>query len=128
MPAELTEEQRWQLQGSNVRVRIPVSSTEGEVLAVPLAALTAGPGGESRVEVLESDGTSRLVTVRLGLAAGGFAEVEGIDGSLEVGDRVVIGIAAQQDAAGDEESTDEPTDEPTDESTPEEGDDAEGEG
>ena len=129
VPDELTEEQRMQLQGSNVRVRIPVSSTEGEVLAVPLAALTAGPGGESRVEVLEDDGTSRLVTVRLGLAAGGFVEVEGIDGPLAVGDRVVIGIAAQQDAAADEEATDEPTDESTsDESTSDGGDDAEGEG
>ena len=125
VPDELTEEQRWQLQGSNVRVRIPVSATDGEVLTVPLAALTAGPGGESRVEVLEADGTSRLVTVRLGLAAGGFVEVEGIDGSLAEGDRVVIGIAAQQEAAADDTES---TDEPEDESTPASGDDAEGEG
>src|SRR5690606_27729594 len=40
---ELTPEQLASLQGSNVRVRVPVSSTDGEVLAVPLAALTAGP-------------------------------------------------------------------------------------
>lgn len=124
VPDELTEEQRLQLQGSNVRVRIPVSSTDGEVLAVPIAALTAGPGGESRVEVLDDDGTSRLVTVRLGLAAGGFVEVEGIDGALAEGDRVVVGTAAQQDATTDDE-----TEEPSDESTSDEGgDDAEGEG
>ena len=103
VPDELTEDQRMMLQWSNVRVRIPVSSTEGEVLAVPLAALTAGPGGESRVEVLEADGESRLVTVRLGLAAGGFVEVEGIDGSLKEGDRVVVGIAAQQQPATDDD-------------------------
>ena len=124
VPEELTEDQRWQLQGANVRVRVPVSATDGEVLAVPLAALTAGPGGESRVEVLEADGASRLVTVRLGLAAGGFVEVEGIDGALAEGDRVVIGIAAQQDAAGEDESADEPDDEPT----PASSNDAEGEG
>jgi hypothetical protein len=124
VPDELTEEQRWQLQGANVRVRVPVSATDGEVLAVPLAALTAGPGGESRVEVLETDGTSRLVTVRLGLAAGGFVEVEGLDGPLAEGDRVVIGIAGQQDAAADEENADEPAEE----SSPASGDDAEGEG
>lgn len=112
VPGELTEEQRWELQGSNVRVRIPVSATDGEVLAVPLAALTAGPGGESRVEVLDAEGESRLVTVRLGLAAAGFVEVEGIDGSLEVGDRVVIGIAAQQAPSEPEDDADVDEEEP----------------
>lgn len=94
VPDDLTEDQRVDLQGANVRIRIPVSATDGEVLAVPVAALTAGPGGESRVEVLESDGTSRLVTVQTGLAAGGFVEITEADGPLEVGDRVVVGVAA----------------------------------
>lgn len=91
-PAELTPEQIGALQGQNVRVAIPVSSTEGEVLAVPLAALTAGPGGESRVEV-QRDGAedTELVTVTPGLAAGGFVEITGADGELAAGDRVVVG-------------------------------------
>lgn len=88
---ELTPDQLTMLQGSNVRVTVPVSSTGGDVLAVPLAALTAGPGGQSRVEVLDDDGTTHLVTVSTGLAASGYAEVAALDGGLGEGDLVVIG-------------------------------------
>jgi hypothetical protein len=73
-PEELTPEQVDEARSSNVRVTIPVGSTEGEVLAVPLAALTAGPGGESRVEV-QRDGRSELVELTVGLVAEGYAEV-----------------------------------------------------
>lgn len=103
---ELTPEQLASLQGSNVRVRVPVSSTDGEVLAVPLAALTAGPGGESRVELLE-DGGSRLVEVTTGLAASGFVEITGSKGALEEGDLVVVGVAPEQDAATPEADAEE---------------------
>nr|WP_244962858.1 hypothetical protein [Cryobacterium roopkundense] len=91
-PDELTDEQIQAVQGSNVRVRIPVSSTEGEVLAVPLAALTAGPGGESRVERDPGDGSDTvLVEVTTGLAAEGFVEIVAVDGSIGAGDLVVVG-------------------------------------
>ncbi|MFJ4108487.1 efflux RND transporter periplasmic adaptor subunit [Oerskovia enterophila] len=101
-PDALTPEQITLLQGSNLRLTIPVSSTAGEVLAVPLAALTAGPGGESRVEVLRGDaaspnkGTGKdratdLVPVKTGLAAGGFVEIVSSDDPLEPGDKVVVG-------------------------------------
>lgn len=127
VPDALTEEQRAGLQGANVRMTIPVSSTEGEVLAVPTAALTAGPGGEARVEVLGDDGESVLVTVETGLAADGFVEVTPLDGDLAAGDRVVIGVnaGADEDAGTtDEETSDEePTDEES-ESTDEESGDA----
>ncbi|WP_246169462.1 hypothetical protein [Actinotalea subterranea] len=108
VPDALTEEQRAVLQGANVRMRIPVSSTEGEVLAVPTAALTAGPGGEARVEVMGDGEDTTLVTVETGLAAGGFVEVTPVDGTLKVGDRVVVG---QDTSAADKEGGDEPTDE-----------------
>lgn len=88
-PGDLTPEQQTALQGSNVRVSLPVSSTGGAVLAVPLAALTAGPGGESRVEVMADDGDTTLVEVETGLAAGGYVQVTG-DGLAE-GDLVVVG-------------------------------------
>lgn len=91
-PGALTPEQLTLLQGTNVRVRIPVSSTGGEVLAVPIAALTAGPGGESRVEVLGADDESRLVTVETGLAAGGYVEITDADVELTTGDLVVVGV------------------------------------
>jgi len=88
------------LRGANVRVTIPVSSTGGKVLAVPLAALTAGPGGESRVNVQQPDGTFRLIGVETGLAADGYVEIKHADGSLEVGDRVMIGTSTTKATSG----------------------------
>lgn len=96
-PDPLTAEQVQQLQGSNVRVKVAVGATEGDVLSVPSAALTAGPGGESRVEVVESDprkgkdAETRMVVVKTGLAARGAVEVTPIEGELEKGDLVVVG-------------------------------------
>ncbi|MGC5221970.1 hypothetical protein ACPW96_05135 [Micromonospora sp. DT81.3] len=96
-PDPLTPEQISALQGQNVRVTIPVGSTQGEVLSVPLAALTAGPGGESRVEVVVGDpkdgkgAETRLVVVETGLAAAGYVEVAALDDELAQGDLVVVG-------------------------------------
>lgn len=100
-PGELTPEQVAALQGTNVRVSLPVSSTGGEVLAVPLAALTAGPGGESRVEVWAQDGSTSLVEVETGLAAGGYVEVSG--GDLAEGDLVVVGASGSEETASPDE-------------------------
>jgi hypothetical protein len=96
-PAPLTPDQVTQLQGANVRVGIPVGATDGDVLSVPLAALSAGPGGESRVEVVDGDprdgarASTRLVVVETGLAADGAVEIRPEDGDLEEGDLVVVG-------------------------------------
>ena len=93
-PQELTNDQLLMLQGSSVRISIAVGETEGEVLAVPLAALTAGAGGESRVEVVDPDGDGKetiLIEVTTGLAAAGFVEIEPVSGSLKEGDLVVVG-------------------------------------
>jgi peptidoglycan hydrolase-like protein with peptidoglycan-binding domain len=95
-PEELTPDQVDEVRSANVRVTVPVSSTEGEVLAVPLAALTAGPGGESRVEV-QRDGATELVEVTAGLVAEGYAEVSAVDGSLAAGDLVVVGESAARE-------------------------------
>ncbi|GAA1113919.1 hypothetical protein [Arthrobacter flavus] len=96
-PDPLTPEQIQELQGSNVRVSIAVGATDGDVLSVPYAALSAGPGGETRVEVTEGDPrdgeetTTRLVVVRSGLATSGAVEVTPIEGDLTEGDLVVVG-------------------------------------
>lgn len=96
-PEPLTPEQIQELQGSNVRVSIAVGATDGDVLSVPYAALSAGPGGETRVEVAESDprdgeqAGTRLVVVRSGLATPGAVEVTPVDGDLAEGDLVVVG-------------------------------------
>lgn len=83
----LTPQQVEQLRGQNVRVSIPVKATDGKVLVVPAAALSAGPGGQSRVEVANGDRT-RLVPVTTGLAADGLVEVKG---KIAAGDQVVVG-------------------------------------
>jgi hypothetical protein len=83
----LTPQQVEQLRGQNVRVSIPVKATDGKVLVVPAAALSAGPGGGSRVEVADR-GRTRVVPVTTGLAADGLVEVRG---KLAAGDEVVVG-------------------------------------
>lgn len=114
VPGELTEEQRFAIQGMNVRITVPVGSTAGDVLAVPIAALDTGAAGEARVEVVADDGSSEVVTVRTGLAAAGYVEVSALDGRLEQGDRVSVGVAAgvpADDADEDTSGEDPPEDE-----------------
>ncbi len=102
---------------ANVRVVIPVESTGGDVLAVPLAAVSAAADGTARVEVERSAGETELVDVVTGLSSGGYVAVEPIDGELSAGDRVVVGVdqAEQADdgdtvnATGDGGADDEPT-------------------
>jgi multidrug efflux pump subunit AcrA (membrane-fusion protein) len=101
-PERLTPDQVDEVRGTNVRVTIPVSSTGSEVLAVPLAALTAGPGGESRVEI-QRDGRTELVEVTVGLVAEGYAEVTAVDGSLAPGDLVVVGESGLQTESPEDE-------------------------
>ncbi len=80
------------LNGSSVKLSIPISSTGKAVLAVPVAAVSIAADGTSRVEVEDDPNKpSRFVTVRTGLAAEGFVEVEPIEGKLEVGAQVVVG-------------------------------------
>lgn len=92
VPDALTEEQRTAIAGTNVKLIIPVGATEGKVLVVPVAALTAGAGGETRIEVLrEGAEDAELVVVQTGLTAKGFAELIVKDGTLKQGDLVVVG-------------------------------------
>jgi hypothetical protein len=90
-PQNITAGQEALLRNANVRLQIDVKSTDGDVLAVPLAALSANAGGESSVEVENDDGSTRIVKVEVGLSAEGFAEVTPVEGELSEGDRVVVG-------------------------------------
>ena len=90
-PNTLTAKQLEQLRDANVRVTVPVKSTNGKVLTVPVAALSAGSDGGSRVEVIR-DGKVELVPVTVGLSADGFAQVSPSgDATLTDGDQVVVG-------------------------------------
>jgi multidrug efflux pump subunit AcrA (membrane-fusion protein) len=99
-PAELPPE----IIGINVRVTIPVSSTGGEVLAVPAAALSATANGSTMLQVEEEDRSLRTVAVEPGLAAGGLVEVTPVDGQLDVGDWVVVGREGSTRSSDDTDS------------------------
>ena len=95
-PDALTPDEVTALAGMNVRVSVPIKSTEGKVLAVPLAAVVTGADGGSKVEVVEGDpaspeATRRTVEVSTGLAAGDLIEVRPAKGGLAAGDLVVVG-------------------------------------
>lgn len=108
--------------GWPVRINVTVSATDDEVLAVPVAAISVGPDGTSRVEVERErargtrPGRTELVEVTVGLAAQGYAEVSPVGGaSLVEGDRVVVGSDTGErqnrrqrasDRAGDESGDD----------------------
>ena len=81
--------------GRNVRVTFTAAATEGEVLVVPVAALSSGGDGVARVEKVGDDGTVTVVGVEPGLSAEGFVEVTPLDGgTLEAGDLVIVGSDA----------------------------------
>jgi peptidoglycan hydrolase-like protein with peptidoglycan-binding domain len=87
----------------DARVVVMVASTDGEVLVVPVAALTVGPDQVSQVEVERVAATddqravTEVVEVEVGLTASGLAEVRPLDAAaLDVGDRVVVGVETNE--------------------------------
>nr|WP_217135504.1 hypothetical protein [Leucobacter chinensis] len=94
-PGELTSEQIEALRGTNVRVRVPVEATDGEVLAVPIAALSAGSAGDNRIELLtptkKDPYATEIIEVKVGLAADGFVEISASDKRIESGAKIVVG-------------------------------------
>lgn len=94
-PEKLTKAQTQALRDSNVRVRFEIESTGGKVLAVPIAAITAGPDGTSRVEIAPGQNAdpdeTEMIDVELGLSAQGFVEIISDDPLLKPGAHAVIG-------------------------------------
>jgi peptidoglycan hydrolase-like protein with peptidoglycan-binding domain len=79
------------LAGASVVQTISVKTTEGEVLAVPVAALSMASDGTTRVQVQSPQGSPRSVTVEPGLATKGLVAVSPVRGDLGPGDLVVVG-------------------------------------
>jgi hypothetical protein len=79
------------LAGSSVVQTISVQTTEGEVLAVPVAALSMASDGTTRVQVQAAKGPARYVTVEPGLSAKGLVAVNPVQGDLGPGDLVIVG-------------------------------------
>ncbi len=88
------------LVGASVKLSIAVQSTAGEVLAVPISALSIGADGRERVQV-DRAGRASLVYVRTGLRAQGLVEVSPRKaGELTEGDLVVVGAGARSAGKG----------------------------
>ena len=83
------------LVGFSLRLTIPIVSTGGAVLAVPISALFLAPDGTSRIQV-HNQGTLSFMVVEPGLSADGFVEVTPVDGELEPRQLVVIGYERKE--------------------------------
>lgn len=86
----LVDETPLTLDGFSLRLTIPVESTAGAVIVVPLSALSLAPDGSSRVQ-LQVDGALKYITVVPGLSADGFVEITPLDGEIRPDQLVVIG-------------------------------------
>ncbi|MGY1499925.1 peptidoglycan-binding protein [Streptomyces sp. QTS52] len=73
-----------------VKVTIKIGASDGKVLVVPLAAIRTSSDGKVRVQV-ERGGRLSDVPVTVGLSAAGLVEVKPTSGTLEQGDKVVVG-------------------------------------
>jgi len=82
-----------ELAGANLRVTLTAAASEGEVLVVPLAAVSTSADGTTRVSVLDDGAENPVdVEVEVGISADGFVAVTPVnDGELTVADRVVVG-------------------------------------
>jgi len=83
-----------ELVGVNFRLQIPLERSEGDVLAVPLAALSVGADGSSRVEVEQPDGSTVLIAVEVGLQDKNqsLVEIKPIGAEINAGDIVITGV------------------------------------
>lgn len=81
------------LTSQDVRLTIITSSSNGDVLVVPVSAVSAGADGATAVTVVAADASQRRVPVRTGLVgAGEVAVTPQIDNALSNGDRVIVGV------------------------------------
>ena len=78
--------------GVAVRLTVSVGSSQGEVLAVPLSAVSLAADGSSRVQRDDGHGRTTSVRVQPGLSAAGYVEVTPLGGSLAAGDLVAVGV------------------------------------
>jgi peptidoglycan hydrolase-like protein with peptidoglycan-binding domain len=93
LPLRIDGDEPWPIgeAGKDVRLTITAAATEGKVLAVPEAALTADAAGNTTVVVVDR-GAQRVVVVTVGVSAGGMVEVAPAPGQrLAAGDEVVTG-------------------------------------
>lgn len=90
----VVDETPHELDGFSLRLTIPIETTGEAVMVVPISALSLATDGSSRLQI-EVNGQLEFITVEPGLAADGFVEVTPLDGSLQLGQMVVIGFELQ---------------------------------
>lgn len=84
--------------GASVRITVPIETTGGPVLVVPVSALSLAADGSTRVQKVAGENVV-VVPVDPGLSAAGFVEVAPTGGTLEPGDMVVIGFEGGSSSA-----------------------------
>ena len=88
-------DRRWNLRlknGLDVRLTVTAAQTDGNVLVVPVSAVSAAADGDTTVTVQDATGRLRRVGVQAGESGDGFVAVSPVEaGTLKAGDRVVVG-------------------------------------
>jgi putative peptidoglycan binding protein len=77
-------------EGFSVRLTIPIESTKGAVIAVPVSAVSLSADGTSRVQV-QNNNALEYIVVKPGLSADGYVEISPVQGTLRPGQLVVVG-------------------------------------
>jgi len=88
------------LEGLSVRLTIPIESTKGAVLAVPVSALSLSTDGTSRLQAEKPGGGLEYITVEPGLSADGYVEVSPVGTTLAPGQNVVVGYSGGTGRSG----------------------------
>lgn len=88
---ESTKDLPGSMLGRDVRLTISAATSDGKVLVVPLAAVSATADGSARVTVVSQDGAQRAVNVRTGITGDGRVAVTPLSGNLKEGQRVLVG-------------------------------------
>ncbi|OII66603.1 efflux RND transporter periplasmic adaptor subunit [Streptomyces sp. CC77] len=82
--------------GQSVRLTVEAQSSRRAVLAVPSAAVSSRADGRTTVTVKHRDGTTRRVTVSVGMSADGYVQITPEEkGTVKKGDAVVVGTRAE---------------------------------
>ena len=93
------------LDGTSVRLTIPIKSTKGAVIAVPNSAISLSADGTSRVQVKRNNALE-FISVTPGLSADGYVEVIPTNGKLEAGELVVVGYNNPKSTESNPKSSD----------------------
>ena len=93
------------LDGTSVRLTIPIKSTKGAVIAVPNSAISLSADGTSRVQVKRNNALE-FISVTPGLSADGYVEVIPTNGKLEPGELVVVGYNNPKSTESNPKSSD----------------------